>query len=967
MASARLPGIYFETAPPAAPPLLPRMDIAAFAGFLASGPIGLPFAVEDSTRFQEIFGTDLTLAWDAQAHQMLLAQTPPSVRTYFRNGGRRCWVLRLATNALANGWVIPGLLQVDAVNNLSAGWVQARSEGSWSDELTVNASLLESPLPPNALSSSGPVPQVSGTYLGDTVQLYYPATQTWAYNTYSDPRWFWFQAIQPADLAALAGSPPSEQSETFALLGPGLNTQLQYQQLSALGEELSLLVTRDTAMTVQPGSWLELSLGGRTLLMQVEDIDAAGLIPATGADELATLTSTLAWWVLDADAAWAANAGTPVQATVVEFELWAMPQDAPALRIANLGLAPDHARYWNLLPTDAALYAPIVNPAPLPYAGLSADIDYPRFPLAGSAATYIGLPLGMTTLPNPGFEQAASLPGDTALDRDGLASFNPSLFMDPLLAGSNSSTLLADAFALQYQAQTPRQPGGLFALLSIDEVSMLAVPDATLNGWTQASVTSAVLAPPDPLTVTEPDAGGNYLVSWTAVAGASGYLLDSSTDPTFATGVSQQDVGAVTSLALQNSPACALQLYYRASAYGTAGFGPWSATAGVLLGTGDFFACSEVPLNAPQLTAIAEPNRLLLEWVPAPGGYDGFTLQVAGDPQFDSGYTLYQGAQLGFQYWQTPGPPAYFRVSAQRGGASSPWSNTFTTTPVPISPWTVNPLGAGANPPLLLAVHGAMTTIAAARGDMVAVLSLPVSWFVGDATAYPAQLAAALDSDPNDRILSYAAIYHPWLVVRDSTAPLPGSLRTVPPDGGACGVIASTTLSSGAWIAPAFKALINVLDLQPTLTGDAFSAFDAEQINLISQQPEGFLILGQDTQITTEDDLVPLNVRRLLILIRRLALREGVRYVFENVLPKFQRQVTRQFDGWMQQMLAQGAFAGLSAADSYRVIADASVNTQDSLDQGRFIVELQVAPSVPMRFLSVQLVQSGGQLTLTES
>ena len=967
MASARLPGIYFQTVAPPAPALLPRMDIAAFAGFLPSGPVGLPFAVEDSTRFEEIFGTDQTLAWDSQSHQMLLAQTPPSVRTYFRNGGRRCWVLRLANNALANQWVVPGLLQIDAVNNLSAGRVQARCEGSWSDGLRVNATVLESPLAPNALDSTGAAPQVTGTNPGDTAQLYYPGTQTWAYNTYSDPRWFWFQAIQPGDLASLAGSPPAWQPDSITLLGPGVNTPLPFQQLFAEGDELLLLVTRDTAMTVQPGTWLELSISGRTLLMQVEDIDAAGLIPATGADELATLTSTLAWWVLDAEAAWAANAGTPVQATVVEFELWATPEDQPVLRIPNLGLASDHPRYWNLLPTDVTLYAPVVQPVPLPYAALATDIDHPRFPLAGGAGSWIGLPLGMTTLPNTSFAQAASLPGATALDRDGLANFNAGLFIDPLLADSNSSTLLADAFAMQYQAQTPRQPGGLFALLSIDEASMIAVPDATLSGWTRSSVTTSVLAPPDPLTVTEPDTSGNYTVSWTPVAGASGYLLASSSDPTFASNVLQQDVGAVTSVAPQNSPECPEQLYYRAAAYGTAGSGPWSVTGSVLLGTGDFYACDSLPLLAPRLTGVAEPNRLLLEWVPAAGRYDGFTLQVAADPQFASGYTLYQGSELGFQYWQTPGSPAYFRVRAQLAGASSPWSNTYTTTPVPLSPWTTSPLSAGGTPPLMLAVHCAMTTIAAARGDMVALLSLPVSWFTADAVAYPARLSEAIDSDPNARILSYAAIYHPWLVVRDSTAPLPSSLRTVPPDGGVCGVIASTSLSFGAWIAPAFRPLTNVLDLQPTLGNAAFGAFDAAQLNLISQQPEGFLMLGQNTQITTEEDLVPLNVRRLLILIRRLALREGVRYVFDSITPTFQRKVTRQFDGWMQQMLARGAFAGLSAADSYRVIADGSVNTQDSIDQGRFVVELQVAPSVPMQFLTVQLVQSGGQLTLTES
>jgi phage tail sheath protein FI len=48
------------------------------------------------------------------------------------------------------------------------------------------------------------------------------------------------------------------------------------------------------------------------------------------------------------------------------------------------------------------------------------------------------------------------------------------------------------------------------------------------------------------------------------------------------------------------------------------------------------------------------------------------------------------------------------------------------------------------------------------------------------------------------------------------------------------------------------------------------------------------------------------------------------------------------------------------------VITDASVNTPYAMDQGRFVVELLVAPAVPMSFLTVKLVQSGGQLSLVE-
>ena len=488
-----------------------------------------------------------------------------------------------------------------------------------------------------------------------------------------------------------------------------------------------------------------------------------------------------------------------------------------------------------------------------------------------------------------------------------------------------------------------------------------------------------------------------WAVSWTAVPGASGYLLQQSSDLSFVRGVIQTDVGNVTSVPQQNNPDCPETLYYRASAHGVAGSGPWSITGSVLLGTGDFFVCNQSPLGAPNLTLVPDTsqvtgvNRIFLSWTPAAGEADGFTLQIGDDPLFESGYyNLYQGADTSLQYWQVPGPPVYFRVNTQRGTASSPWSNTVYTTPEPISPWQVNPPTAQSNAgytnpqlispctvtsppgisaaPLMLLVHMAMVRMAAARGDIVAILSLPLSYRTPDATAYPAQLTAALETTESGRILSYAALYHPWLIVTDNTNPPPASLRTVAPDGSVCGAIATKTLSSGAWIAPANIALNNVVDLEPVLSSDAPTTFFTGQINLIANQPEGFLIESQETlvDLTKNPELEPLNVRRLLILIRRLALREGMLYVFENITPTFQRQVSRQWDGWMQQLLARGALAGTSAADSYRIVADQTVNPQSSIDQGRFIIQLQIAPSVPMQFLTVQLTQSGGQLSLLE-
>jgi len=981
MATTRLPGIYFETVSVPPPELLPRMDIAAFAGFMPSGPIGIPFMVEDPDRFQDIFGTDLVLAWDRNLNQMRLAQTPPAVRTFFRNGGTRCWVLRLARGAMFNAWTIPGLLQIDPAGQLHAGWVQARSEGSWADELTVNATLLESPLPPQVSGwpGKGALPQPpAGLEPGDLAQVFFPGTGTLAYYDFSSAQWFWFQP---------ASSAPGQPDQVF-FLGAGSDSAVAFSSFSIQSGEFMVGLSRDLAATIPPGSWLRLKFGSKTLLMQVGAMDAGLSTSASPpGTETATLTSTLAWWACEPAAAWAASRGQAFQASIVTFQLWAWPQGAPALQIAGLGFSEENPQYWGLLPTDAVLYTQVTQPAPLPYAALAAVIDNPRFPLAGPATSGLGLPLGMTALVQDDFTQGATMPGLTALDRDGLASFDQGLFIEPGFGewlpsqrqwtGPTSSTLLQTAYYLQYQAQNTGNLSGLHAFLGIDEISMIAVPDAIHSGWTRASTATPMLGPPDPVKASTPDERGNYTVSWTPVAGAAGYTLAESSDPTFQTGVTSQDAGAANSIAFSNNTQCPIQLYYRVSAYGSAGTGPWSETAQVELGTGDFTTADSTPLEAPQLELIEEGNRAILNWFPAPGTVDAYTLQTAGDPLFESGYTLYLGADTGLQYWTTPGPPSYFRVNAQRSGQSGPWSNTVNTTPAPASPWEVVPLSTSTSalepfnpPPVLIAVHMALLVMAAARGDQVAVLSLPYSYRKDAAVAYQSMLAGLANQDSQGSSLptpSYGAIYHPWIVTPDSINMPPQSLRRLVPDGAVCGVIAATTLASGAWIAPANAAVENAVALAPNLESDSAAAFTAAQINLIAQQPEGFMITSQDTLMPEGDPLQPLNVRRLMILLRRLALREGVRYVFENNSTSLQRAVTRQFEEWMQLLLERGAFAGSSAQDSYQVIADSSVNTLDSMDLGRFVVELKVAPSVPMSYLTVRLVQSGGQLALVEA
>src|SRR5688500_11275535 len=95
-ATKRLPGIRFEAQAPPLSETLPRMDIAVFVGFAASGPLHTPVAIESAAQFAAIFGDDAPLAWDERRGAMLQAHLAPTVRAFFRNGGRRCWVVRVA-------------------------------------------------------------------------------------------------------------------------------------------------------------------------------------------------------------------------------------------------------------------------------------------------------------------------------------------------------------------------------------------------------------------------------------------------------------------------------------------------------------------------------------------------------------------------------------------------------------------------------------------------------------------------------------------------------------------------------------------------------------------------------------------------------------------------------------------------------------------------------------------------------
>ena len=271
----------------------------------------------------------------------------------------------------------------------------------------------------------------------------------------------------------------------------------------------------------------------------------------------------------------------------------------------------------------------------------------------------------------------------------------------------------------------------------------------------------------------------------------------------------------------------------------------------------------------------------------------------------------------------------------------------YQATPLPY-PLQDDP--ASYDPSGLVTVQVALVQLCAARADAVAVLSLPAHYGTADFIAWSQRLSN--DRRVSGSPLSFAAAWHPWIQVVEPATPQLAPLRALPPDGAATGTIAARENARGVWVAPANVPLRGVVGLTPALAkADEVSLFNAHD-NLFVHQPGAFVGLSAHT-LSTDPSLLQLSVRRLLILLRKIALQRGMRYVFETNTDRFRQMVRRSFERLLSTLTQLGAIV------SFQVVTGGGVNTPDDIANGRLIVQLLVAPTNPVEFITVTLVRAG--------
>ena len=195
---------------------------------------------------------------------------------------------------------------------------------------------------------------------------------------------------------------------------------------------------------------------------------------------------------------------------------------------------------------------------------------------------------------------------------------------------------------------------------------------------------------------------------------------------------------------------------------------------------------------------------------------------------------------------------------------------------------------------------------------------------------------------------NYAATYYPWVKTIDSNT---NKLLSVPPSVLMPAVFASNDAIAAEWFAPAglnrggITGAVSVLN---RLTHSERDTLYENKVNPIAAFPgQGIVAFGQKTLQDRASALDRINVRRLLITVKKFVASTSRFLVFEqntaSTRARFINTVTPYLEAIQQR---QGLFA-------FRVVMDESNNTPDVIDRNILAGQLFLQPTRTAEFIVI--------------
>jgi hypothetical protein len=221
------------------------------------------------------------------------------------------------------------------------------------------------------------------------------------------------------------------------------------------------------------------------------------------------------------------------------------------------------------------------------------------------------------------------------------------------------------------------------------------------------------------------------------------------------------------------------------------------------------------------------------------------------------------------------------------------------------------------------------------------------AFFIGDAgnanTSLELTITNAQSVDSN-----MAAVYYPWVKTIDVNT---NKLITVPPSVLLPGVFAANDRVAAEWFAPAGLnrgGLVGAVSVLNRLTQSEKDELYEGKVNPIVQFPgQGIVVFGQKTLQDKPSALDRINVRRLLLTVRKYIASTSRYLVFEQNTSETRNRFLNIVNPYLESIQQrQGLYA-------FRVVMDDTNNTPDVIDRNIMKGAIYLQPTKTAEFIQI--------------
>ena len=247
------------------------------------------------------------------------------------------------------------------------------------------------------------------------------------------------------------------------------------------------------------------------------------------------------------------------------------------------------------------------------------------------------------------------------------------------------------------------------------------------------------------------------------------------------------------------------------------------------------------------------------------------------------------------------------------------------------------------------------------RADALAVIDLPSAFQPREDSTEIDRLntqstITTLINGLRDRGLnsSYGCAYYPWVRARDT---INGAFLWLPPSVAAIGTFSSSQRRTQVWFAPAGfnrggltegSAGVPVVDVAHQLRRKDRDDLYTANINPIAKFPaEGIVIFGQKTLQVTPSALDRINVRRLMIFVKKRISQIASGLLFDPNVQQTWKRFTAQVNPFLADVKTN---FGLS---DYRVVLDDTTTTPDLVDRNILYAKIFLKPTRAIEFIAI--------------